>query len=193
VTTPATEPTRVWLDTETTSLRHDRRAWEIALIRRQPGQPDTEHRFLISADDLDLPNADEDSLKFGGFWERHPFGRKTTYSVDSENWALYSVTKLTAGAVILGSNPSFDTECLATRMRAHGLAPSWHYHNEDVPSVARGWLLARGLPAPRKSDLIARACGIDPDDYERHTALGDCRLFRDLSDLIEPRTDLISA
>ncbi|MFI6228605.1 exonuclease domain-containing protein [Micromonospora echinospora] len=178
----------VWLDTETTRLDHNRRPWEVAAIVRQPGQTDTEHVWLIDADDLDMANADPKSLEFNRFWDRHPSGGKTTEAVVSEVWALYELVKLTKDAIICGSNPSFDTEMLAARMRAQGLAPRWHYHPEDVPSVARGWLLAKGIPAPRKSDAISLACGVDPSAYDRHTALGDCRWLRDLSDLIDPAT-----
>jgi hypothetical protein len=71
-------------------------------------------------------------------------------------------------------------------MSAYGIKPAWHYHPEDVPSTARGWLLGRGyVNPPAKSDLISLACGIDPARYGRHEALGDCRWLRDLSDLIE--------
>jgi DNA polymerase III epsilon subunit-like protein len=65
-------------------------------------------------------------------------------------------------------------------MRACGILPSWHYHPIDVPSLAEGWLRGRGRPLPDqlKSDELCRAIGVDPDKYARHTALGDCELFR---------------
>lgn len=176
-----------FLDTETTSLRHDRRAWEIAVIVRREGHPDHEQTWLIDAGDLDLGKADPASLDISGFWERHPYGRKTTHAVESEIWALKAVADLTAGMVIHGSNPSFDMELLAARMRARGLGePRWHYHPVDVPTLAHGWLLGAGKKVPRrpdgrvKSDDLSRACGVDPDRYGRHTALGDCRWLRDL-------------
>ncbi len=68
---PVTAPI-VFIDTETTSLRPDRRAWEVGLIRREPGRPDAEHRWLIAADDLDLGNADSFALGVGRFYDRHP-------------------------------------------------------------------------------------------------------------------------
>ncbi|MFG2046160.1 hypothetical protein ACGFIW_01850 [Micromonospora sp. NPDC048935] len=196
-----TQP-RVWLDTETTGLDFYRRPWEIALIVRRPGQPDIEHQWFIHPADLDLKNADPDSLKFGRFYERHPHGPALAagadpWDVPRLDWVyrildvLPQIAELTSGrAIIHGSNPSFDTDMLARSLGELGMTPPWHYHSEDVPGVARGWLLGRGLPAPRKSDDISRACGIDPQAYDRHSALGDCRWLRDLSDLIEPRTDL---
>jgi hypothetical protein len=71
-------------------------------------------------------------------------------------------------------------------MRAHGICPSWHYHIEDVPTLALGWLYGTGKPIPevRKSDAISLAAGVDPTKYDRHTALGDCRWIRDLFDAV---------
>lgn len=202
--TDLTDPTIAWLDCETTALHRRRRAWETAAIVRPPGQPDTEHHWFVDVRDLDLSYADPVSLRMGGFWERHPQARfveesggkvrltpealyqvRPVEGVFGEREMLAAVAELTAGkAVIAGSNPAFDQYTLAPRMEWHAITPDWHYHPEDVPGVARGWLLAQGIPAPRKSDEIARACGLDLDAYGRHTALGDCRLFRDLYDLV---------
>ena len=215
MTTASVSPTRVWLDTETTDLDPlERRAWEIAAIVRRPGQPDTEYQWFVDVSDLALRHANPKALEVGGFWQRHPQAALValplppnhplaganlptvppTGKVVGEYEALKLVAELTAGrAVVCGSFPAFDTHTLHLRMLAYGIEPTWHYHPDDTPGIARGWLLGRDLPAPRKSDEIARACGINPDRYERHTALGDCRLFRDLSDVIEPRTDLITA
>jgi len=174
------DPNIAFVDCETTSLRYDRRAWEIAVILRRDGYPDHEASWLIDSDDLDLGNADVASLRVGGFYDRHP---GTAFS---ERDALLRVEELTRGAILMGSNPSFDAEVLAARMRAHGICPSWHYHLEDVPTMALGWLYGAGKPIPevRKSDQISLACGVDPGRYGRHTALGDCRWLRDLYDAV---------
>lgn len=178
----------VFIDCETTSLRHDRRAWEIAVIVRQPSQPDHEQFWFIDADDLDLGNADLQSLKFGGFYERHPDYRtkEENFETRPEIGALCELERLTRGAILMGSNPSFDAETLAARMRAYGICPSWHYHLEDVPTLAKGWLYGSGRPLPEtwKSDQISLACGVDPARYDRHTALGDCRWTRNLFDVV---------
>jgi hypothetical protein len=42
-----------FIDTETTSLRPDRRAWEIGIIAREFGHDDVEHHWFIEAGDLD--------------------------------------------------------------------------------------------------------------------------------------------
>lgn len=80
------------------------------------------------------------------------------------------------GTVVMGSNPSFDTariERLVTQLGLPGLP--WHYHPMDVPTLAHGWLCGKGVfPAPPwKSDFISQACGVDVNDYDRHTAFGD--------------------
>lgn len=170
----------VFLDCETTSLRHDRRAWEVAAIVRRSGQPVHEQTWLIDANDLDLGNADLASLRFGGFYDRHPqANRSGRYTLPPAEFdVLIEVEALTRGAVIHGSNPSFDMETLGARMRAHGICPSWHYHPVDVPTLAYGWLLGRGVDGllpDAKSDAISKACGVDPEPFGRHTALGDCR------------------
>jgi DNA polymerase III epsilon subunit-like protein len=181
----------VWIDTETTSLRHDRRAWEIAVIVRRDGHPDHEQTWLVDANDLDLGNADPQALAVGRYYDRHPqAGRSADRYVlpPPELNALIQVEEVTRGAVLLGSNPGFDTEVLGARMRANGICPSWHYHPIDVPTLALGVLLGRGEPVPYRedgtvgSDDLCRAFGLDLAGYERHTALGDCRLFRDLYD-----------
>lgn len=174
-----TDPTIAFVDCETTSLRHDRRAWEIAVILRRPGKPDHEAAWLITYADLDLGNADLASLKFGRFYDRHP-GAEVELFDESE--VLRRVEWLTRGAILMGSNPSFDAETLSARMRAHGICPSWNYHLEDVPTMAKGWLYGSGRPLPEtwKSDQISLACGVNPEKYDRHTALGDCEWIRDL-------------
>lgn len=183
-----TGPTIAFIDTETTSLRHDRRAWEVALILRRPGHPDHEQSWVIDMGDLDLGNADLQSLTFGRFYDRHPQTLLAGLSsrVYLEQDVLRAVESLTRGAVLMGSNPGFDAEVLAARMRANGICPSWHYHLEDVPTLALGWLYGAGkaIPEVRKSDQISAACGVDPAAYDRHSALGDCRWIRDLYDAV---------
>jgi len=174
-----------WTDTETTGVHPARRPWEIAAIVRPAGadvRQDTPYTWFIDVRDIDLGNADPVALRIGRFYERHPQmnGRRKEHTVWRLHEALPHVEELLRGAVIAGSNPSFDMETLGPLMRAHGILPSWHYHPLDIPSMAEGWLRGRGksLPDKLKSDELARAVGVDPDKYDRHTALGDCELFR---------------
>lgn len=195
----------IFIDTETTSLRRDRRAWEIGLIIRRNDR-DLEGRWFIDIDDLDLGNADLKSLEIGRFYERHPQmnGRESAdVYVDEEADALRRVEELTRGAHLVGAVPNFDADVLDRRMRAHGILPSWHYHLVDIEALAVGYLHAKGLPhwgdpeasanetvlaLPWRSTALYRAIGVDPDQYEAHTALGDARLVRGVYDAITEGT-----
>lgn len=173
-----------FIDTETTSLRHDRRAWEIAVITRDETGKDTEHSWFVDADDIDLGNADLKSLKIGKFFERHPQARidgTEDREFDNESSVLIEVEPLLRGATIVGAVPNFDTEVLANRMREHGICPSWHYHLIDVETLAAG---ALKLPPPWDFDKVLDAYGLTYDEADRHTALGDARMVRDLYDAV---------
>ena len=201
----------VFIDTETTSLRHDRRAWEIGIIARDGGT-DTEHTWLIDDDDLDLGNADVMSLKIGRFYERHPFGiakrTETTPFTTCEYTVMLDVERITRGAHLVGAVVSFDADVLGQRMRAHGICPSWHYHLIDCEALAAGFLAgqfmacqqvgnpeadgptveeARTAIPPWKSDDLSRVIGVDPDDFDRHTALGDAKWARAIYDAVMGR------
>lgn len=188
----------VFIDTETTSLRPDRRAWDIGLIVRDPGKPDIEEQWFIAARDLDLGNADPFALRIGRFYERHPElstpikGRDPWGSdigeIHNECMVLELVEELTRGAHLVGAVPNFDAEVLAARMREHGLAPSWHHHLIDVEALAVGWLATEpdsAVGLPWNSDELTARLGLDPvPEEERHTALGDARWARAIYDRV---------
>jgi len=171
-----------FVDTETTSLRPDRRAWDIALVIRDPGAADTEWNAFVTGADLDLGNADPASLRIGRFYARHPeyapaggAGRQAV----GEAAALAEAERLTRGAHLVGAVPGFDAEVLAARMRARGICPAWHYHLQDFETLIAGYLAGRGEPVPClpwRSDELSRLAGVEPPgDGDRHTALGDAR------------------
>lgn len=182
----------VFLDTETTSLRHDRRAWDVAAIVRDPEVGgDVEHSWLIDADDLDLGNADVMSLKIGKFYQRHPAANhglpeEAKWAVLDELEVLANVEYITRDAFIVGAVPWFDTEVLGNRMRANGLCPSWHYHLIDVEALAAG---ALKLAPKWNFDSVLDAFGLTYDEADRHTALGDARMVRDLYDAVMARLE----
>ena len=150
-----------------TSLRPDRRAWDIALIRRDD-EGERRVQFFIELDALDLPNADPFSLNVGRFWERHPQAVKlragtSIFCEDNELWSAWAndkivdvpagsvvdvvtaahiVAAVTHGAHLVGAVPNFDAEVLAALLRDNGLTPSFHYHLIDVEALAVGWLCA---------------------------------------------------
>lgn len=191
--------TIAFTDCETTGLHPGRRPWEIAAIIRPAGgdvRADIPYLWFIDVCDLDLGNADPKALEIGGFYQRHPqmidaaLKGKTYRLAD----ALQSLELVLRGAVVFGSNPAFDTGTLDPLMRANGILPSWHYHPIDIPSMAEGWLRGRGRPLPEqlKSEALCRAAGVDPDKYDRHTALGDCGLFRAVYETIIVPPDVSS-
>lgn len=186
-------PRLVFIDTETTSLRPDRRAWDIGLIVRDPGKPDVERQWFVPSWELDLGNADPFALKIGGFYERHPAmnGEDSGWERADESEVLDEVERLTRGAHLVGAVPNFDAEVLATRMREHGIAPSWHYHLIDVETLAVGWLagltpeVPLDIPLPWDSDRLTEDLGLQPvPEEDRHTALGDARWARAIYDRV---------
>jgi hypothetical protein len=201
-----------FLDTETTSLRPDRRAWEIGLIVRDPlaGVYDIqrEHHWFVRAEDLDLGNADPFALKVGRFYDRHPdYTPGIPEGAVPEAYVLSKVEKLTRGAHLVGAVPNFDAEVLSTRMRAHGILPSWHYHLVDIGPLAAGWLhrhaavlenreatmdeaarLREIAQPPWNSDELTGALGVSVEEEDRHTALGDAKWAMAVYDAVTGKT-----
>jgi DNA polymerase III epsilon subunit-like protein len=174
----------VFLDTETTSLRHDRRAWEVAAIVRDETGKEVEHSWFIALGDLELGNADLISLNIGKFYQRHPeaaLADNAWENVRGEIEVMADVECITRNAIIVGAVPWFDTEVLANRMRECGLCPSWHYHLVDVEALAAGQLR---LPPKWGFDAILAKYGLAYNEADRHTALGDAKLVRDLYDKV---------
>jgi hypothetical protein len=186
-----------FIDTETTGVHPGRRAWEVAIIRREPDGTETE--WLAQVEDVDLSGADPFGLKVGRFYERH-FAYAAAASDGcrlSEAAAAREVERLTRGAHLIGAVPNFDAEVFADMLRRHKLAPAWHYHLVDVEALAVGYLHGRHsdvilsdedyarISPPWKSDDLSRTVGVEPaTGDERHTALGDARWARRLYDAI---------
>jgi hypothetical protein len=178
------------LDCETDGIHPNRKPWEIAMIRRS-GEFQIEQEFFV---DIDLGTADPVGLRIGGFYERHPWGRQLSGADDYSfgpvaSWAdegfksrldaAHLVARMTHGAHLIGAVPNFDTEVLDRLLRDNGILPAWHYHLQDVETLAVGYLRGQGKPVPAlpwKSDELMAAIGVEvPSDAERHTAMGDAR------------------
>lgn len=179
--------TTVFLDTETLGL--DRRApiWEFAAIRIEDnGRESAREHFQIR----------HEPRRFGIDWVatlpdwfqrdyQARYRRET--ALDMADAAPRIAEIVAAGAFIAGSNPAFDMERLADLLAEFDIQPGWHYHPLDVPTMAVGWLsvrLQRTPPRPWKSNELSALVGVDPDDYKRHTAMGDVEWCRDLYESI---------
>lgn len=169
----------VFVDTETTMLEPTPKPWEIALIKRTPGQ--LEDRFHIMLRDPDLSDASPDSLRVNHFYERHP--RWTGSAAPADIAALHpshdaaqAVEIFTAGTVLVGSNPDFDARALEWLLRQHGLRPRWHHHTINLVTWTYAHLLAKGeaVKIPTSSYDLSRRVHVEPPSAEEaHTAMGD--------------------
>lgn len=168
----------VFLDTETMGLARKAPIWEFAAVRiEDDGSLSSREHFQIVHDptlaDPDYPQWCRDDYEA----RYHP-----SDAVPPE-LAAHAIAEIVRDdAVIAGSNPGFDMEKLTDLLGRYDLVPGWHYHPHDVPTMAVGWLAGQGRPIARpwKSDAVSVACGIDPADYDRHTAMGDVEWTWDL-------------
>lgn len=159
-----------FVDTETTGLDPDlHEIWEVGLI-----VDEIEHHWYLP---VDLGRADPIALAIGQFHERYPDNAVTSYTTLRAFATEFAY--LTRGRHLVGAVVSFDAERLSKLLKANGACPEWHYHLIDVEALAVGfsqWVTsgtAIALSLPWKSDDVSRAVGVDPDQFEKHTALGD--------------------
>lgn len=200
---------QIIVDCETTSLVPDYGTgkgviWELALIERDCG---SERLYRMEPD---RALADPGALAVGRFDERtgdmshyaqaggpHDSGVTDIAWTGYQTWSRPAdlaphVAGLLDGATIIAANPAFDAGFLAAFLAAYGCEPKWHYRLRDIGSMAWAWLQAGHLPhhlatpaMDASTDDLARALGIEPEQFGRHTALGDCRLVAAILDVIE--------
>lgn len=167
-------PPLLFLDIECIGLDIDAPIWDLgAILVDEQGQafPDRRVNLMIKHDPgdrvQDLPPSFQDDYE----------SRYDESKAFEPSFAMRQLlTLITPGTVVCGSNPHFDMERIRRLSDLCGYGdPLWHYHPEDIPTLARGWLNGKGIfPAPPwKSDFISQACGVDVRDFDRHTAYGD--------------------
>lgn len=169
----------VFLDTETLGLDVDAPIWEVAAIRRDGNTgAETKLHVFINVDPhpwlSDLPDEFADDYRKRSF-------RNRRRAVDPTLAAVRIHKFLDGRPHIVGAVPDFDT----TRIRHQLLRPlllpdPWHYHLTDVENIVVGYLAGRGqlIAPPWKSEALSASVGVNPDDYARHTAMGDVRWVR---------------
>ena len=201
----------VILDTETGGLDPAVHAlWEVAtIVAGEDGKP-AEHLYRMEPD---LSAAEPRALEVNRYYERtagmehdrqRPNGIHDLASMHDPAAGYWTSPKALApalafwlsGVTIVAANPTFDAGFLSTFLRSHGCAPAWHYRLRDIGSMAYGYLKARQAagdlyplcdeppPMDASTDDFAVALGIDPSQFERHSALGDCRLVAAMLDVI---------
>jgi hypothetical protein len=197
-------------DCETTSLAADYASgrgviWELALIERDTGR---EHLWRMKPD---LAKADPGALTVGRYYERtagmckicgspdraHDLAQVPPLRHDSPEWSSPSavaaeVAPLLHDVTLIAANPAFDAGFLAAFLNHYGQAATWNYRLRDIGSMAWAWLQGGHLPhhlatpaMDAGSDDFAAALGVDPAGFERHSALGDCRLVAAMLAVIE--------
>lgn len=178
----------VFLDTETTTLALKPSViWEVAAKVWLPsGEFEEYHRFVQHDRDLlDLPPA-----FLADYEERYD----RVNAIDPVLFAeeiedLFNRARSSTGEKphLVGMVPDFDAYRIRAALeRARLLLPGqdapWHHHLVDVEALTVGYLAANqrysGDPVrvphpPWRSDDVSHAAGVDPADYERHTAMGD--------------------
>jgi DNA polymerase III epsilon subunit-like protein len=200
-----------FVDTETTGLDPDlHEIWEAAVIVREEDGQEHEHKWFLP---VDLGRADPFALKIGGFHERYGRWPARTITEDGGVRGIpakeFQVSHLprfcaqfakwTRGAHLVGAVISFDEERLRRLLKANRACPEWHYHLIDVEGLAVGYLNGKAawdggqwkswhksdeLRPPWDSKELSRALGVDPDQFEEHTALGDARWAKAMYDAV---------
>ena len=186
----------VFLDTETLGLDHDAPVWEFAAIRRQASGTETSLHIFIEHEPE--PWLSEMPARFAADY-RDRYNLVDDIPVYTEYDAAEMIVDFLHDddqpPHIVGAVPDFDTTRLArllvrnefagvTRCERIALACQtmphrlpWHYHLIDVENLAVGYLVSRGADLfarpPWDSNELSRAIGVNPDKFDRHTAMGD--------------------
>lgn len=171
-----------FIDCETTGLEPDHHVvWEIGFII-----DDIKHCCMLELTDEEIRLASSQALSVGNFYSRY-YSTKEWFTKDMVNinknleihgwvpiqsrrsFALWLVQSINTRH-LAGMNPNFDDEFIGNFCRKYSIPPVWNYHLVDIEALIAG---KQKTPPPWKSKDLSLSIGIDPDDFDRHTALGD--------------------
>jgi len=146
--------------------------WEVAVVT----WPDAnEHVWALPLDHLG--RADDRGLAKTGFHRRHPQGNEFAALGNGDIFArdlghcASDIGRLTHGRHLVGIAPALSAQCLAQLLRSHNVVPSWA-GSVHLDALIAGYL---GTPPPWDALALSRAIGVEPSDFDRHSALGQCR------------------
>ncbi|KIU17890.1 hypothetical protein [Mycolicibacterium llatzerense] len=180
----------VFLDTETLGTEIDSPIWELAAIRRHADGSETPLHIFIDHE----PEPWMSNPKFPDrFKDDYRARYRTDNSLTRSDAAGVLKNFLTGRPHLVGAVTNFDTERIAHQLfRPKGIGEVWNYHLIEIENQIVGYLRAVSelmspfavfghksvdelLPLPWNSNDLSRAIGVDPDEYDRHTAMGDVR------------------
>lgn len=186
----------VFLDTETLGTDIDSPIWELAAVRRHSSGGETPLHIFIDHD----PDPWMDNPEFPDRFKDDYKARYNVYnSMTRSDAAAVLKNFLTGRPHIVGAVTNFDTERIAHQLlRPKGIGELWNYHLIEIENQVVGYIRAVSevvsaagvsdlffdlggqsitdlLQLPWNSNELSRAVGVDPDQYDRHTAMGDVR------------------
>jgi DNA polymerase III epsilon subunit-like protein len=191
----------VIVDTETSGLYPElgHQIWDLAILDYGADGSRREHQWFIQPD---LRRADPGALAVGGYYERTaglvPVREHDPAGENGRWWSspaqvAAKVAVLLDGATPLIAVPTFDIPFLRAFLLEHGQILTAHYRARDIGSMAYGYLHGRKAAGESLccipdmdagTDDFAVALGVDPGRFERHAALGDCRLVEAMLDVM---------
>lgn len=193
----------VFVDTETTGLDPEtERIFDLGIIEADG----TEYEFHLQPEPEIVKAMHPKAVEVNRFHERTA-SPKWHWHPDQRALLDGTVRNLLEGRHIVGAVPDFDTRHLTATYKRWALpVPRWHYHLIDVEALAAGYLVGtftaiqevgknpeadgptveeamRAIP-PWDSEALSLAIGVDPEEFDRHTALADARWAKAIYEVV---------
>ncbi len=162
-----------FVDVETTGLDvRIHHLWEIGIVNA-----DNQFSWQVRPD---LTYATPRALEVGRYYER--FNHDDQVHRGGRMQLAKELSRLLAGKTLVGVNVSFDAQFLAKFLDGYRHCAPWHYRLVNIRDLIVG---CYGLDhLDDSTDTLSRLVGVDPDDYARHTAVGDALWTRAMYDAV---------